>query len=244
MTQLFFVTEFIQPGTKTKMKLQHLTASAFVLLSVTSLACSTPDDEIFMGSDDAGKGGSSAGTPEPGGGAGAGTTTGGKSQAGSPSGGSSNKAGSSSGGTGSGGTATAGAPGGGTGPDTWDPCAGKACGDACQACEPGDPDCVEAGVIMLCSATGECSSGRPACAIPECEGAQKYYALGCEGPSPIAYPPFTPGCYDSCGDAIVGSACSAGYTCTLVWHDPSAGCAPGGACIGACGADATICIED
>ncbi|HYJ08645.1 MAG TPA: hypothetical protein VEX18_06540, partial [Polyangiaceae bacterium] len=89
----------------------------------------------------------------------------------------------------------------------------------------------------------ECSSGPPACPVPECEGGQRYYALGCDGlsPSPIGYPLFTAGCYDSCD---VGSACSDGYTCIRVWHDPSAGCTPGGSCIGACGAETTICIED
>jgi hypothetical protein len=224
------------------MKLQHLTAFAFVLLGVTSLACSAPDDEIFMGSDDGGSAGSSAGTKEPGNGAG--TGSGGKSQGGSAGGGSSNKAGSSSGGTGSGGVAAAGSPTGGTGPDTWDPCAGKACGEVCQACDPEDPDCFEAGVVLFCSATGECSSGRPACPVPECEGAQRYYAPGCEGPSPIAYPAFAAGCYDSCASAIVGSACAAGYTCTLVWHDPSVACEPGGSCIGACGTETMLCIEN
>jgi hypothetical protein len=65
------------------------------------------------------------------------------------------------GGTGSG---TTGDDGGGensdTGDDggTWDPCAGKACGDACMVCPPNDPECVETGEEKACDPSGECVS--------------------------------------------------------------------------------------
>lgn len=41
----------------------------------------------------------------------------------------------------------------------YDPCAGKAEGDTCTACPPGDADCVETGVIKSCQA-GRCESAR------------------------------------------------------------------------------------
>lgn len=225
------------------MKLQHLGALTFLALSLASLGCSAPDDDIFMGSDDddGGSGGSSAGTQDPGNG---GTGSGGKSQGGATSGGSSNDGGTESGGTSSGGTSSGGTGGsasGGTGPAPWDPCGGKACGDLCSPCNPKDANCVAPAVEMTCSATGQCSIGRPACTIPKCEGTQQYYAPGCNSAArPIGGGPFTAGCYDTCSTA---QPCADGYACTLVWHDPSASCAPGEACIAACGAQASICIK-
>jgi hypothetical protein len=46
--------------------------------------------------------------------------------------------------------------GGGNGPDGYDPCAGKSCGDACTLCAPGDADCIETAVIKACDAGGVC----------------------------------------------------------------------------------------
>ena len=40
--------------------------------------------------------------------------------------------------------------------DTYDPCAGLSCGDACSACPPDDADCIETGVIKACNEAGEC----------------------------------------------------------------------------------------
>ena len=223
------------------MKLQHLTALSFVLLGLTSLACSAPDDEIIMGNDDeGGSGGSNAGSGNPG--AGTGTGSGGKAQGGTGSGGSSNEAGNPTGGTGSGGTGMGGSATGGTGSGGWDPCAGKACGDFCQPCDPKDANCVAPAVEMTCTANGQCSIGRPACTIPECEAPQQYYAPGCDAAArPIAAPPFVAGCYDACTSA---GKCADGFTCTPVWHDPSVGCLPGQGCIAACGAQANICIAN
>ena len=37
------------------------------------------------------------------------------------------------------------------------PCEGKACGEACTLCAPGDGDCVEPeAVLKYCNARGEC----------------------------------------------------------------------------------------
>jgi hypothetical protein len=230
------------------MKLQHLSALTFLAMSLASLACSAPDDEIFMGGDDesAGSGGSGAGTQDPGG---SGTGSGGKSQGGSGSGGSSNDGGTASGGTASGGTAsggtasggTGGSASGGTGPAPWDPCAGKACGDLCSPCSPEDANCFAPAVEMTCSATGQCSIGRPACTVPKCEGTQQYYAPGCNSAArPIGPGTFTAGCYDTC----TAEKCADGFTCTVVWYDPSANCPAGEACIAACGAQTSICIAN
>jgi hypothetical protein len=224
------------------MKLQHLSALAFVAVSLASLACSAPDDDIFMGGDDesAGSGGSSAGTQQDAGGSG--NSSGGKSQGGSSSsGGSSND----EGGTASGGTPSGGAGGsgsGGTDPGEWDPCAGKACGDLCSPCNPNDPNCIAVAVEMTCSATGQCSIGRPACTIPKCEGTQQYYAPGCNSLARPSGPvgTFTAGCYDACTEG----KCADGFICRTVWYDPSASCTAGQGCIAACGAEASICIAN
>ncbi len=45
----------------------------------------------------------------------------------------------------------------------YEPCAGKACGDDCQACPPDDPDCIETAVQKLCNANGECKAASPMC---------------------------------------------------------------------------------
>jgi hypothetical protein len=227
------------------MKLQFLTASAFVLLSLASLACSSGDDDIFMGGD--GAGGTSGGTKDPGS-AGTGSSTAGAKNGGTGSGGSSSSAGTGTGGGSSAGTGSGGdssgsggtGSGGGTG---YDPCAGKACGDLCSPCDPKDGSCFAPAVEMTCTATGQCSVGRPACTIPSCEGEQKYYAPGCDAqarPVPYEGTPFTPGCYDACSSA---GTCPDGFTCTAVWSDPSVSCAPGAPCPAVCGADVNICLE-
>ncbi len=44
------------------------------------------------------------------------------------------------------------------------PCAGKKCGDFCQYCRPGDPNCVELAVVKWCNANSECLPGvEPTC---------------------------------------------------------------------------------
>lgn len=223
------------------MKLQYLTASALVLLSLTSLACSSGDDDIFMGGD-----GGSGGTKDASD-AGTGSSTAGSETGGTGSGGSSSSSGTGQGGGSTGGTGSGGDTSGGTGSgggSGYEPCAGKACGDLCSACDPKDGNCIAPAVEMTCTATGECSIGRPACTIPTCEGDQTYHAPGCNSlarPNPGALQPFEAGCYDACTSA---GACADGFSCTQVWHDPSANCEPGGGCIGACGAVANICIED
>lgn len=51
---------------------------------------------------------------------------------------------------------------------SYEPCAGKACGDTCTLCRPGDSTCVETAVVKSCDATGKCSAGGgPICSSPD-----------------------------------------------------------------------------
>jgi hypothetical protein len=84
-------------------------------------------------------------------GSGAGGSTGG--QAGSGAGG------STGGQAGSG----AGSTGGQAGGTSYEPCAGKGCGDLCNVCDPKDPTCVTPAVVTYCAADGQCTPSEPAC---------------------------------------------------------------------------------
>jgi hypothetical protein len=48
----------------------------------------------------------------------------------------------------------------------YDPCAGKACGDACQLCPPNEPGCAETAVLKACDASGRCVTRTPSLACP------------------------------------------------------------------------------
>jgi hypothetical protein len=64
---------------------------------------------------------------------------------------------------------------------TFDPCAGKTCGEACKLCSPSDPDCVEIAVPKQCSAAGTCEPSPAECSS-FCDGCQ----AGCvEGGCPV-----------------------------------------------------------
>jgi hypothetical protein len=47
--------------------------------------------------------------------------------------------------------------------DGYDPCKGKSCGDACHACPPDEPTCLETAVLKYCGAEGACAPERPTC---------------------------------------------------------------------------------
>jgi hypothetical protein len=49
-------------------------------------------------------------------------------------------------------------PSGDSSRPTYDPCAGKACGDTCSLCAPDDPDCMETAEVKACNADGACVS--------------------------------------------------------------------------------------
>ncbi|HEY0707890.1 MAG TPA: hypothetical protein VGG33_13890 [Polyangia bacterium] len=46
---------------------------------------------------------------------------------------------------------------------TYDPCAGKACGDMCRVCPPNEPGCAETAVVKQCDSAGKCVAGDPGC---------------------------------------------------------------------------------
>ena len=43
------------------------------------------------------------------------------------------------------------------------PCGGKACGDLCRICPPGDPNCFETMVVKQCDKTGVCTPSPSSC---------------------------------------------------------------------------------
>ncbi len=49
------------------------------------------------------------------------------------------------------------------GPDTYDPCENKKCGDTCTVCPPNDPACTETAVLKSCDEFGSCTAGAPQC---------------------------------------------------------------------------------
>jgi len=60
------------------------------------------------------------------------------------------------------------------GSTTYDPCAGKKCGDMCTMCPPGDTDCMETMEIKACNSDGQCVSdtGNLCEASGACSGSQ------------------------------------------------------------------------
>jgi hypothetical protein len=46
---------------------------------------------------------------------------------------------------------------------TYDPCAGKVCGDNCTLCPPDDLNCAETDVVKTCGTDGTCSAGPARC---------------------------------------------------------------------------------
>ncbi len=45
----------------------------------------------------------------------------------------------------------------------YQPCGGKACGEPCTVCRPGDPACTELAGPKWCDATGRCEPAQPEC---------------------------------------------------------------------------------
>ncbi len=96
---------------------------------------------------------------------------------------------------------------GGSAP-SYDPCAGKACGDACRVCAPDAADCVETMEVKACDPTGRCTSAGT----------------------------FTCGAYDPCVGKACGADCTYDPPCRL--SDPpcmlpsyAGKCSADGACV-------------
>jgi hypothetical protein len=50
------------------------------------------------------------------------------------------------------------------------PCAGKACGESCDVCDPTDPECAQGDALFTCNSSGTCVVGMAECPVPEmCE---------------------------------------------------------------------------
>jgi len=53
--------------------------------------------------------------------------------------------------------------GGTTSTSTYQPCAGKQCGDSCTICPPNSSGCIETAIVKTCSLSGECRVGTQQC---------------------------------------------------------------------------------
>jgi hypothetical protein len=135
--------------------------------------------------------------------------------------------------------ATAGARDGCVDGRAYDPCAGKACGDACTVCPPGDSSCAETAVVKACDPGGRCVPATPAlCSAPppphpDCAG------KACGEPCNPCGP-------DEVCPTLIESACDRFGQCSgrVPWlcHDPCAGKACGETCQ-LCPPDAPDCFE-
>ncbi|HEX9048935.1 MAG TPA: hypothetical protein VF841_00210 [Anaeromyxobacter sp.] len=120
----------------------------------------------------------------------------------------------------------------------YDPCAGKACGDACKACPPGDASCFETAELKACDpfhrcvpqVDGLCAAAQQACAGKAC-GAQCAIDPPCRSATPPCMMPSLVGYCDPGGACVAGTAPPPG-TCPS--QQPSWGCV-GKACGDGCG---------
>ena len=109
----------------------------------------------------------------------------------------------------------------------YDPCAGKACLDACHRCAPDDPDCVETMELKLCDPDGRCvsSSTSFACPMPDpCAGkacgSTCTIALPCHFTNPACLAPVAVGQCDGQGLCVPDGA----STCPAVDSCAGSGC--------------------
>ena len=111
----------------------------------------------------------------------------------------------------------------------YEPCAGKACGDACTECDPNDTDCVETAVEKACNEAGECTADTgKLCAKPEmCTPGESFDA--------------DDGC-NTCTCPESGIKADAGCTKKLCNYDPCKDKACGDPCT-VCDPNDTDCIE-
>ncbi len=119
----------------------------------------------------------------------------------------------------------------------YDPCAGKACGEGCRVCPPGDPDCVETAELKVCSPEGLCVSHGSvrSCPLPDpCAGKacgdECVVSLPCHYSIPPCLAPLLLGHCDIAGQCVAGDIGS---------------CAPHPDCSGkACGDPCNPCMPD
>lgn len=122
---------------------------------------------------------------------------------------------------------------GGGGGGTYDPCANKACGDACTQCDPTDAGCLETAVLKYCDVNGGCGMAFPSCANPgdPCNG------LTCGDPCDYCGADVGITCADPATDPIFLGYCNTNGSCSLAF--PLCGGPPASEC----GSDAD-CASD
>ena len=123
------------------------------------------------------------------------------------------------------------------GGEPYDPCAGKACGEACHVCAPGDRDCVEAAVLTQCDHTGTCTSRLPVACSPAdaCKGKgcgeECTISLPCHFANPPCLAPEKLGHCDQAGTCVDANPPPPGF---CLPPPPSWGCV-GKTCGESCG---------
>lgn len=121
----------------------------------------------------------------------------------------------------------------------YDPCAGKACGEACTVCAPDDRDCAETAVVKACDPFGRCvpqvedlcEPARAACAGEPC-GADCVVEPPCRSAEPPCMVPSTAGHCDASGACVAVDPPPPGFCGPQ--PAPSWGC-EGKACGDSCG---------
>jgi hypothetical protein len=98
-------------------------------------------------------------------------------------------------------------------PPPYDPCAEKACGDACTVCAPDDRDCAETAVVKACDPFGRCVADAPglcgptpeqiACTQRSC-GDECVVVAACRSATPPCMVPDVLGHCDMRGTCYVG----------------------------------------
>ncbi|MEZ4428738.1 MAG: hypothetical protein R3A51_13730 [Nannocystaceae bacterium] len=118
----------------------------------------------------------------------------------------------------------------------YEPCADKLCGDACQLCDPDDPDCAEDLVLKSCDPEGVCTPGEVVCSEPYEPCADKQCGDMCQ-----LCDPDDPDCVE---DQVV-KVCDLEGACTPDTGDILCGEPPYEPCAGKqCGDTCQLCDPD
>jgi|GEM_PF-1373010 len=131
--------------------------------------------------------------------------------------------------------------GGTTSTSTYQPCAGKQCGDNCTLCPPNSTDCGETAVMKSCNLAGQCLAGTQQCTVASGGTSGAGGSTGAGGYTYVcdlaivcvrAYV-----CVESCEGPVIGSGCC---QCPSGTFDQLAHCSSGtGGARNAGGAPAT-----
>jgi len=92
---------------------------------------------------------------------------------------------------------------------TYDPCAGKECGDSCSICDPADQGCTETAEVKVCHKDGTCSG-----AAPDCDDTPPPVYDPCEGKKCGTECSVCPPDDDDCVETAVLKVCHKDGTCS------------------------------